>query len=298
MTRPRRRHDEDLLRRASRSAGSWARSSSARTPTSQRAVLNVPGADLVADVRRLDVLQRRSSTRSSRASTSTRDSFEGRRFLTVAQLVHGRGRSAAPRPDHRRARAADPDGDARLHHPERQHQGPRAGHRRAAPRLRRRARLPHHSRRARVLPRYARPRERSSPGSSSHEDDRRIAPRSPAPAPTPVAPPSANRTRSPPAPAAPAPRATTIRAPRGTTRPRSPTAAACASASRSRSRTRRSQARSADGSWTDDSDNAWATPPHIDASFAQGKWAAGIALGVPFGGGVTWPRRGPARPRP
>lgn len=41
--------------------------------------------------------------------------------------------------------------------------------------------------------------------------------------------------------------------------------------------------------WSAESDNAWATPPHIDASIARGKWAAGLALGVPFGGGVTWP---------
>jgi long-chain fatty acid transport protein len=41
--------------------------------------------------------------------------------------------------------------------------------------------------------------------------------------------------------------------------------------------------------WSAESENAWATPPHIDASYAQGRFAAGVALGVPFGGGVTWP---------
>lgn len=41
--------------------------------------------------------------------------------------------------------------------------------------------------------------------------------------------------------------------------------------------------------WSTESNNAWATPPHIDASFARGKLAAGLSLGVPFGGGVTWP---------
>jgi long-chain fatty acid transport protein len=41
--------------------------------------------------------------------------------------------------------------------------------------------------------------------------------------------------------------------------------------------------------WSAESQNAWATPPHIDASYARNRWAAGIALGVPFGGGVTWP---------
>jgi long-chain fatty acid transport protein len=53
------------------------------------------------------------------------------------------------------------------------------------------------------------------------------------------------------------------------------------------------QARGADGTWTTDSANAWATPPHIDASLAHDKWAVGMALGVPFGGGVTWPRPWP-----
>lgn len=53
------------------------------------------------------------------------------------------------------------------------------------------------------------------------------------------------------------------------------------------------QARGADGTWTTDSASAWATPPHVDASFAHGAWAAGVALGVPFGGGVTWPRPWP-----
>jgi long-chain fatty acid transport protein len=53
------------------------------------------------------------------------------------------------------------------------------------------------------------------------------------------------------------------------------------------------QARAADGSWTTDSAPAWATPPHLDASYAQDRWAAGIAIGVPFGGGVTWPQMWP-----
>jgi long-chain fatty acid transport protein len=46
----------------------------------------------------------------------------------------------------------------------------------------------------------------------------------------------------------------------------------------------------ASGQWgSADSQNAWATPPHIDASMARDRLAAGVALGVPFGGGVTWP---------
>src|SRR6476661_10823407 len=53
------------------------------------------------------------------------------------------------------------------------------------------------------------------------------------------------------------------------------------------------EARATDGSWTTDSAGGWATPPHLDASFASDRWAAGIALGVPFGGGVTWPHAWP-----
>jgi long-chain fatty acid transport protein len=40
---------------------------------------------------------------------------------------------------------------------------------------------------------------------------------------------------------------------------------------------------------TTDSASTWQTPPHLDASYAQGSWAAGVAVGVPFGGGITWP---------
>ncbi|MBL0220753.1 MAG: outer membrane protein transport protein [Myxococcales bacterium] len=52
-------------------------------------------------------------------------------------------------------------------------------------------------------------------------------------------------------------------------------------------------AKAMDGSWSADTDSAWSTPPHLDASFARGRWAAGIALGVPFGGGVQWPATWP-----
>jgi long-chain fatty acid transport protein len=44
---------------------------------------------------------------------------------------------------------------------------------------------------------------------------------------------------------------------------------------------------------TTNSEAAWQTPPHLDASFAQGHWAAGVAVGVPFGGGITWPSTWP-----
>ena len=53
------------------------------------------------------------------------------------------------------------------------------------------------------------------------------------------------------------------------------------------------QARAMDDSWTADSEGRWSTPPHLDASYAQGRFAAGISLGVPFGGGVTWPATWP-----
>ena len=51
------------------------------------------------------------------------------------------------------------------------------------------------------------------------------------------------------------------------------------------------EARGAD--WTASNDGAWSTPPHLDASFARDRWAAGVAIGVPFGGGVTWPAMWP-----
>ncbi|HEY5952085.1 MAG TPA: outer membrane protein transport protein [Kofleriaceae bacterium] len=45
--------------------------------------------------------------------------------------------------------------------------------------------------------------------------------------------------------------------------------------------------------WAASTESKWATPPHLDASFAKDQWAAGIAIGVPFGGGVTWPTTWP-----
>jgi long-chain fatty acid transport protein len=48
---------------------------------------------------------------------------------------------------------------------------------------------------------------------------------------------------------------------------------------------------SAEGST--DSASVWQTPPHLDASFAHDHWAAGVAVGVPFGGGITWPSSWP-----
>ena len=43
------------------------------------------------------------------------------------------------------------------------------------------------------------------------------------------------------------------------------------------------------GAWSTANEAAWSTPPHLDVSVARGRWAAGIALGVPFGSGVAWP---------
>jgi long-chain fatty acid transport protein len=54
-------------------------------------------------------------------------------------------------------------------------------------------------------------------------------------------------------------------------------------------------AQAMDGSWSSDAERAWATPPHLDASFAAGSFALGVAVGVPFGSGVTWPADWPGR---
>ena len=44
-----------------------------------------------------------------------------------------------------------------------------------------------------------------------------------------------------------------------------------------------------DGSWSTSADNSPATPPHLHASYSDGRFAAGLYAGVPFGGGVSWP---------
>jgi long-chain fatty acid transport protein len=49
------------------------------------------------------------------------------------------------------------------------------------------------------------------------------------------------------------------------------------------------EARALDGAWTESNEGAWATPPHLDVSYARDRWAAGVSLGVPFGSGITWP---------
>jgi long-chain fatty acid transport protein len=50
-----------------------------------------------------------------------------------------------------------------------------------------------------------------------------------------------------------------------------------------------------DGSWQAATESGWVTPPHLQASFARGGWAAGVAVGVPFGSGVAWPSDWPGR---
>ena len=50
-----------------------------------------------------------------------------------------------------------------------------------------------------------------------------------------------------------------------------------------------------DGSWTTDAESRWSTPPHLDLSWASGRFAAGVSLGVPFGSGITWPGDWPGR---
>ena len=49
------------------------------------------------------------------------------------------------------------------------------------------------------------------------------------------------------------------------------------------------EARAMDGSWSASTTSGWSTPPHLDASYAHDRWAAGLAVGVPFGGDITWP---------
>ncbi|MBK9031330.1 MAG: outer membrane protein transport protein [Myxococcales bacterium] len=49
------------------------------------------------------------------------------------------------------------------------------------------------------------------------------------------------------------------------------------------------RAAAADGTWSAETDGAWSTPPHLDAAWSGGAWTAGVAIGVPFGGGVAWP---------
>ena len=44
-----------------------------------------------------------------------------------------------------------------------------------------------------------------------------------------------------------------------------------------------------DGSWRTNSESDLAVPPHLNASYATGRIAFGLAVGVPYGGGAAWP---------
>ncbi len=44
-----------------------------------------------------------------------------------------------------------------------------------------------------------------------------------------------------------------------------------------------------DGAWQTDASSGISMPPQLGASYAAGKLAVGVFVGVPFGGGVAWP---------
>lgn len=44
-----------------------------------------------------------------------------------------------------------------------------------------------------------------------------------------------------------------------------------------------------DGAWRTDSESGISTPPHLYGSYSAGDFAYVVSVGVPFGGGVTWP---------
>lgn len=47
--------------------------------------------------------------------------------------------------------------------------------------------------------------------------------------------------------------------------------------------------------WSTATDHGASTPPHVYASFAQARWAAGLSFNVPFGSQLAWPAAGPLR---
>jgi long-chain fatty acid transport protein len=49
------------------------------------------------------------------------------------------------------------------------------------------------------------------------------------------------------------------------------------------------QAEAMDGTWSTSAESAIKTPPHLYLSHAAGRLAIGVAAGVPFGAGVSWP---------
>ncbi|MBI4508857.1 MAG: outer membrane protein transport protein [Deltaproteobacteria bacterium] len=49
------------------------------------------------------------------------------------------------------------------------------------------------------------------------------------------------------------------------------------------------RASSSDSKWEASTEERIATPPHFQASYAKGAHAVGLALSIPYGGGVSWP---------
>lgn len=49
------------------------------------------------------------------------------------------------------------------------------------------------------------------------------------------------------------------------------------------------EARDPEGAWRASTEPSVSPPPHLHLSYAQDRWAAGLSVNVPFGGGVTWP---------
>ncbi len=296
--RPPGRHLEASTTRGSRSAGSWARCSSAPNPDIPRAVLNVPGAGPRSRCSTTRRSSRRSSTRSSRARTSTRESFEGRRFLDgrAAGSWTRSTRSTSVRSRRTRALMIQmatldfiiPNANTKVL--EQVTGAPRRDY------------VAEHAfltipRRARVLAGHAGPGDVPRRGAAAMSHDASQPPRVRCSRsryravalarPRRRASPSASRTRCPRRPAVPAPRATTIRGRPGTIRRRSPTAAAGASASRSRSRGRRSRRARPMALVRVDTEAPGRRRRTSTRASRADRWAAGLALGVPFGGGVT-----------
>jgi long-chain fatty acid transport protein len=55
------------------------------------------------------------------------------------------------------------------------------------------------------------------------------------------------------------------------------------------------RAEAMDGSWSTDSETGVSPLPSLQASYADGRFAAGVSLGVPFGASVAWPEDWPSR---
>lgn len=49
------------------------------------------------------------------------------------------------------------------------------------------------------------------------------------------------------------------------------------------------------GEWSAETERGLKMPATVQASFASGRWVAGLSVGVPFGSGVSWPEDWPGR---